>query len=180
MVRRMEAAEAANGATLAVRAYVEAIVRDDFEVACSYLCKAGRALALVPAKFDCLDTDDCAAALAYVMQRHTGVQPRPADALTSLIESVTRVEMIDADHAIVRLVPGWFARWDNAHDDEATRATTRVPNGDGDELPLVREDGGWKIGVSVGGGGGRSPAAPQRREASRREYVPGRQRRRKR
>jgi hypothetical protein len=175
----MGAAEAADDATRALRAYVEAIVRDDFEIACSYLCKAGRALALVQAKFDGLDTDDCAAALAYVMQRHTGDQPRPADAVTSLIESVTRVEMIDADHAIVRLGPGWFARWDNAHADEATRATTRVPNGDGDELPLVREDGGWKIGV-VGSRGGRSPAAPQRREASRREYVPGRRRRRKR
>jgi len=176
----MGAAEAADDATRALRAYVEAIVRDDFEIACSYLCKAGRALALVQAKFDGLDTDDCAAALAYVLQRHTGDQPRPADAMTSLIESVTRVEMIDADHAIVRLVPGWFARWDNAHAEEATRATTRVPNGDGDgdELPLVREDGGWKIGV-VGSGGG-PPVAPQRREASRREYVPGRRRQRKR
>jgi hypothetical protein len=156
MVRRMGAAEAADDATRAFRAYVEAIVRDDFEVACTYLCKAGRALALVQAKFDGLDTDDCAAALAYVMQRHTGDQPRPADALTALIESVTRVEMIDADHAIVRL------------------------DVDVDELPLVREDGGWKIGVSVGSSGGRSPAAPQRREASRREHVPGRRRRRKR
>jgi hypothetical protein len=178
----MGAAEAADDATRALQAYVEAIVRDDFEIACSYLCKAGRALALVQAKVDGLDTDDCAAALAYVMQRHTGDQPRPADAVTALIESVTRVEMIDADHAIVRLVPGWFAHWDTAHADEATRATTRVPDGDGDgdELPLVREDGGWKIGVSVGSGGGRSPAAPQRREASRREYVPGRRRWRKR
>jgi hypothetical protein len=160
MVRRMKAAEAADDAMRAFRAYVEAIVRHDFEIACSYLCKPGRALVLAQAKSDGLDTDDCAAALAYITQRHNGDQPRPADAITAVIASVTGVEMIDANHAIVR--------FDGDGD------------GDGDELPLLREDGGWKIGVRVGSPGGRSPAEPERREPPQREYVPGRRRQRKR
>jgi hypothetical protein len=143
IVLPMHAADPTEDAHRAVRAYVEAIGRRDFETACSYLCHAGRVLARAQAKADGLDTDDCAAALAYLAQRHSGDLPPPEAAVAAFNASLGEVDLVDPDHAIVRR------------------------NDSGEELPLVREDGAWKIGVMVG-----KAHAPQAVSRERRETPP--------
>lgn len=100
-----------------------------------------------------LETEDCAAALAYLAERDSGDRPRDADhlaeCLDAYVNSFDRVELIDSDRAIVRC------------------------DGSVSEMVFLREDGAWKLGIGRIDREDREPLAskrPPRQYVSRRRH----------
>ena len=118
----------------AVRAYVEASANANFEAVCGSLSRAGRAIVLATATAEGLKTDSCAAALSHLMrQQASSAAPARDFMLRQLRNLAYTVELLDADRAIVVIDPPPL-------EDHADQRSAR--------LPLVKEDGNWKIGVS--------------------------------
>jgi hypothetical protein len=105
-----------------VRAYAEAVEREEYDVACGLLCRMGQAIVIATAAATGFQGRSCELAMSHLIRD----QPRPASPRAA--DFVCDVISIEGDHARVVL----------------TTAEPQLRT----ELPLVREDGSWKIGVS--------------------------------
>lgn len=129
-------AEDEEAARRVARAYVQAASDEDFELAGTYLSRGGRAIVLATALGQGLRTDSCGAALAQLMKQQASVNQSARDAAREGVGGlVWEIRRTGADRATAVIDP------------------SSIPNGLRrapalEALPLVREDGEWKVGVT--------------------------------
>jgi hypothetical protein len=127
-----------------VRAFVDAMAREDFESACGYVSNGGRAFLLTAASATGLKTESCGKAWAHLMERDTDVDGPTHTAMWEQVRSfAVEVKLTGVDRAVVELDPSRSL-------DSSELSTTRrlfdefrLTKG----LPMVREAGEWKLGM---------------------------------
>lgn len=128
----------------AVRGFLDAMAREDFEHACSYFSNASRAFLLTVASATGLKTESCGAAWAHLVRLDTDIDSRRLPAMWEQVRGcAVEVKVTGADRAAVEIDPS------RSRDSSELPITRRLFDelGLNKGLPLVKEDGEWKLGL---------------------------------
>lgn len=129
-------AEDEEAALRVARAYVQAVSDEDFELAGTYLSRGGRAIVLATALAQGIGTESCGAALAHLTKQQTSVDQGARDAARQAVGGlVWEIRRTGADRASAVIDPSSIP--------EGLRGAPALA-----ALPLVLEDGEWKVGVT--------------------------------
>lgn len=126
-----------------VLAFVDAMAREDFEGACTCFSNASRAFVLTLAGATGLKTESCGAAWAHLVKRDTDVDARTLTAMWAQARGFTVEVRLTADRATAEFNPPRNHDSPDVLTARRVSDTLRLTNG----LPMVREDGKWKLGL---------------------------------
>jgi hypothetical protein len=125
-----------------VGAFADAMAQEDFEGACDYFSRAARAWMVALACATGLETDSCATALSHLLKQANSVDARTLASMWERMGGLAfEVELQGADRATVTIdtSPSLGSAELIARLVDDLRLTMGIP--------LVREDGNWKLGL---------------------------------